>query len=210
MRRGGGAGCGGTWSGARVGGGRRRVEDARHLRWKKRDPWDPVGSPPRRRQPARRRRSTPVARCGRCAGWSARGLTMGCSSIGASRRMRRWPIWSNTTGSCAGRVGGLPAHTARTLPHPCVHWTFKAHTGAGTITGVQTRLWQRDLGPAGEVLGIKFRPAGFRPWFGRSLHGLRDRVLPAVEVLAVRVAGCWRSVSGPLVDPPAPGYPLLP
>lgn len=76
--------------------------------------------------------------------------------------------------------GALPAHTARTLPDPCVHWTFEAHTGAGTITGVQTRLWQRDLGPAGEVLGIEFRPAGFRPWFGRSLHGLRDRVLPAV------------------------------
>jgi len=105
--------------------------------------------------------------------------------------------------------GGLPAHTARTLPHPCVHWTFEAHTGAGTITGVQTRLWQRDLGPAGEVLGIKFRPAGFRPWFGRPLHGLRDRVLPAVEVLRVRVARCWRSVRVPLADPPAPEYVLL-
>jgi AraC-like DNA-binding protein len=79
--------------------------------------------------------------------------------------------------------GGLPAHTARTLPHPCVHWTFEAHTGAGTITGVHTRMWQRDLGPDGEVLGIKFRPAGFRPWFGRPLHVLRDRVLPAGEVL---------------------------
>jgi len=57
---------------------------------------------------------------------------------------------------------------------------------------------------------IKFRPAGFRPWFGRSLHGLRDRVLPAVEVLRVRVARCWRSVRAPLADPPAPEYVLLP
>jgi AraC-like DNA-binding protein len=36
------------------------------------------------------------------------------------------------------------------------------------------------------VLGIKFRPAGFRPWFGRSLHALRDRVLPAAELLGER------------------------
>jgi len=94
-----------------------------------------------------------------------------------------------------------------------VRWArggLPAHTGAGTITGVQTRLWQRDLGPAGDVLGIKFRPAGFRPWFGRSLHGLRDRALPAVEVLRVRVAGFWRSVRAPLADPPAPEYVLLP
>ncbi|MCE3003639.1 MAG: helix-turn-helix domain-containing protein [Xanthomonadaceae bacterium] len=76
---------------------------------------------------------------------------------------------------------GLPAHVARTLPHPCVHWTFK--NGRDEIGGVRERMWQRDLGPRGEVLRIKFRPAGFRPWFGQPLHRLRDRALPAVEVL---------------------------
>jgi AraC-like DNA-binding protein len=77
--------------------------------------------------------------------------------------------------------GGLPSHTAQTLPHPCVHWTFE--DGKARIGGVHTRLWRRDLGVRGEVLGIKFRPAGFRPWFGRPLHLLRDRELPAWQVL---------------------------
>lgn len=77
--------------------------------------------------------------------------------------------------------GGLPAHTARTLPHPCVHWTFEDEQAR--IGGVHTRMWKRELGERGEVLGIKFRPAGFRPWFGRPLHLLRDRELPAEQVL---------------------------
>lgn len=77
--------------------------------------------------------------------------------------------------------GGLPAHTAQTLPHPCVHWTFEH--GQARIGGVHSRMWTRELGARGEVLGIKFRPAGFRPWFGRPLHLLRDRELPADQVL---------------------------
>lgn len=91
---------------------------------------------------------------------------------------------------------GLPTHTAQTLPHPCVHWTFEAEQGEGCIGGVHTHLWQRELGVRGEVLGIKFRPAGFRPWFGQAMHLLRDRVLPAAEVLgplAQRVADAQRS-----------------
>lgn len=77
--------------------------------------------------------------------------------------------------------GGLPVHTARTLPHPCVHWTHE--DGQSRVGGVHTRMWKRELGERGEVLGIKFRPAGFRPWYGRSLHLLRDRELPAAQVL---------------------------
>lgn len=79
--------------------------------------------------------------------------------------------------------GGLPSFTAQTLPHPCVHWTFEF--GRARIGGVHTRMWHRDLGQRGEVLGIKFRPAGFRPWFGKPLHLLRDRELPAGQVLGV-------------------------
>ena len=66
-----------------------------------------------------------------------------------------------------------PQQTVATLPHPCVHWTFERD--AAHIGGVHTRLWQRALGEAGEVFGIKFRPAGFRGLWGSPLHGLTDR-----------------------------------
>ncbi len=88
--------------------------------------------------------------------------------------------------------GGLPSHTAQTLPHPCVHWTFEG--AADQVGGVHTRAWRRDLGERGEVLGIKFRPAGFRPWFGRPLHLLRDRELPGAQVLGDLARELLRSI----------------
>lgn len=66
-----------------------------------------------------------------------------------------------------------PDQTVATLPHPCVHWTFEHD--AAYIGGVHTRLWQRALGEAGEVFGIKFRPAGFRGVWGQPLKALTDR-----------------------------------
>lgn len=83
----------------------------------------------------------------------------------------------------------LPAGVAQrvaTVPHPCVHWTFEA--GACTLTGPHTRLWQRDLAPQGEVLGIKFRPEGFRAYWGAPVSGLRDLIQSAKALPALAFA----------------------
>ncbi len=83
----------------------------------------------------------------------------------------------------------LPAGAAQrvaTVPHPCVHWTFEA--GACTLTGPHTRLWQRELAPQGQVLGIKFRPEGFRAYWGAPVSGLRDLIQPAKELPALAFA----------------------
>ncbi len=72
------------------------------------------------------------------------------------------------------------AHTVQTLPHPAVHWTLETE---GWITGPSTAPFTRTLRGQGQVLGIKFRPAGFRDWLGGSVHGLRDRRVVASRVL---------------------------
>lgn len=77
----------------------------------------------------------------------------------------------------------LPANASQrvaTVPHPCVHWTFEA--GSSTLTGPHTRLWQRQLSAEDEVLGIKFRPEGFRALWGAPICDLRDQILRAASL----------------------------
>ena len=94
----------------------------------------------------------------------------------------------------------LPTRAARrvaTVPDPCVHLSFEA--GAMTLTGPQSRLWQRELSPQGEVLGIKFRPEGFRAYWGAPMSGLRDRIKPADTLSALAFArGLGEHVFGAL------------
>ncbi len=88
-----------------------------------------------------------------------------------------------------------------TVPHPCVHLTFEA--GAMTLTGPQSRLWQRELSPQGEVLGIKFRPEGFRAYWGAPMSDLRDRITPADTLAALAFArGLGELVFGALAAAP--------
>jgi AraC-like DNA-binding protein len=93
------------------------------------------------------------------------------------------------------------AQRVATVPHPCVHLTFEA--GSMTLTGPQSRLWQRELSPQGEVLGIKFRPEGFRAFWGAPVSGLRDRITPADTLSALAFArGVGERVFGALAAAP--------
>jgi len=69
------------------------------------------------------------------------------------------------------------AHTVRTLPHPCVHWTFESQ--GARLSGVHRSCWSRALEPQGEVFGIKFLPAGFCAQWPQPMHRLVDQVLDA-------------------------------
>ena len=79
---------------------------------------------------------------------------------------------------------GEPPHTQTILPHPNVNLGFEA-SGAG-IFGVDTRLFTRSLAGAGRVLGVKFRPGGFRPFWQAPVSQLTDRVVPASRVFGPR------------------------
>ena len=75
---------------------------------------------------------------------------------------------------------GQPAHEQKILPHPNVNLAFEA-TGAA-VFGVDRKIFTRRLSGAGKVLGVRFRPGGFRPFFSRPIFSLNDRVVPASRV----------------------------
>lgn len=71
-------------------------------------------------------------------------------------------------------------YTQRVLSHPVVNVVFGY--GPAAVSGVTTRVTSRRLEGAGRVLGVMFRPAGFRPFLGGPMSTITDRVLPVAEV----------------------------
>src|ERR1700754_4715083 len=69
--------------------------------------------------------------------------------------------------------------TQEIVTHPSVNLAFE---GAGTIHGVVTRRWQRELVGSGRVIATKFKPGGFHPFHPVPAHTLTDRVIPLSDV----------------------------
>ena len=76
---------------------------------------------------------------------------------------------------------GQPPHEQAILPHPNVNLAFEA-TGAA-VFGIDTKIFARRLSEQGKALGIRFRPGGFRPFYGMPVFKLNDRVVPAHRIL---------------------------
>jgi AraC-like DNA-binding protein len=72
------------------------------------------------------------------------------------------------------------------LPHPSVH--LAVERGQSRIVGVPSGRFTRHLEGRGRVLGVKFRPGGFRPFFHRSVAELTGRVQPLGELFGHGVA----------------------
>ncbi|GGA47478.1 helix-turn-helix domain-containing protein [Dyella nitratireducens] len=70
---------------------------------------------------------------------------------------------------------GLPAQQQETLPHPNVHLVVEP--GLTAIYGVHTGRFVRLLEGQGRVFGIKFKAAGFFPFYGAPVSELMDRSL---------------------------------
>ncbi|WP_156756507.1 helix-turn-helix domain-containing protein [Actinokineospora pegani] len=62
------------------------------------------------------------------------------------------------------------------VPHPNVLPVFEA-TGAH-VTGVMRGRFARTIHGRGRVLGVRFHPGGYRPWWGAAVSTLTDRVVP--------------------------------
>lgn len=67
------------------------------------------------------------------------------------------------------------------LPHPSVHLALER--GASRVVGVQTGRYTARLKKRGRILGVKFRPGGFRPFVAHPVAELTDRTLTPGEVL---------------------------
>jgi AraC-like DNA-binding protein len=75
---------------------------------------------------------------------------------------------------------GRPPHEQETLPYPCAHLTVQAERS--TVRGVGTQRFRILLEGRGQVVGTKFRPGGFYPWFKRPMSEMTDRVVPLGEL----------------------------
>jgi AraC-like DNA-binding protein len=89
------------------------------------------------------------------------------------------------------RSGQAP-HPQGTLTLPAVNTVVEIDQDS--VSGVWTRRFDRTLEGEGAVFGCLFRPAGFRPFWGRSMHLLTDRALPFREVFGVP-AGAIRALA---------------
>jgi AraC-like DNA-binding protein len=87
----------------------------------------------------------------------------------------------------------LPAPSkSEVLSHPSVQLVIER--GSSRVAGVHTGLFTRHLEGRGRVLGVKFRPGGFRPICGRPVSGLANRMAPLDEIFGETAAGLERRV----------------
>jgi AraC-like DNA-binding protein len=66
------------------------------------------------------------------------------------------------------------------VPYPNVQLTF--HGGEAHVNGVVSGHQTKVLDGVGSVFGVAFRPGVFRPFLGRSVSTISDRVLDATDV----------------------------
>ncbi len=95
----------------------------------------------------------------------------------------------------------LPAgvgYPAEVLPHPRLNLALTAERG--WVTGVTTAKYTYEVRGAGRVLGVMFRPGGFRPFFGGAVAELMDREIEAATVFSFATDAARRGV---LAEPEA-------
>jgi AraC-like DNA-binding protein len=71
-------------------------------------------------------------------------------------------------------------YTQELLNHPTVNLAVEPETAG--VNGIRTARDRRTIAGSGRVVGVKFRPGGFQPFLGRSVHTLTNRVVPLEAV----------------------------
>jgi AraC-like DNA-binding protein len=102
-------------------------------------------------------------------------------------------------------VGDEP-YEQKVVPHPACHLVFEG--GRAEIEAISRDEFVRRLEGRGQVLGVKFRPAGFRPFLGRPVSTIAGRRLPAADVPAFEGTdvdsgtGVWSDLAEALHEAP--------
>ncbi|MET1061075.1 MAG: helix-turn-helix domain-containing protein [Nocardioides sp.] len=99
------------------------------------------------------------------------------------------------------------AYLSSTLPHPACNLTVERGAGRAevgddpvVVTGVPTRRFDVTILGRGWVHGVKFRPGGLAALTGIHARELRNRTVPASEVLPERAVATLRTL-GPGIPP---------
>jgi AraC-like DNA-binding protein len=97
-----------------------------------------------------------------------------------------------SSGSCAGICAASRPHEQKILPHPNVNLAFESAGSA--VFGVDRKLFVRRIAGRGQVLGVRFRPGGFRPFWDAPVSRLTDRIVPAAEVFGAATAVAQQAI----------------
>jgi AraC-like DNA-binding protein len=87
---------------------------------------------------------------------------------------------------------GQAPHVQKTLPYPCAHLVFDA--GKTAIFGVVRGAFDYQLEGARRVLGVRFKPGGFRGLLGAPLATITDRTIPLSRIYALDASAAEASV----------------
>jgi AraC-like DNA-binding protein len=71
-------------------------------------------------------------------------------------------------------------YTQELLNHPTVNLAVERDKAG--IFGIRTERDRKTIDGKGRVVGVKFRPGAFQPFYGDSIHQLTNRVLPLSAV----------------------------
>jgi AraC-like DNA-binding protein len=89
-------------------------------------------------------------------------------------------------------LSGQEPHEQKILPHPNVNLAFEESGSA--VFGVDRKLFVRRIGGRGKVLGVRFRPGGFRPFWNAPVSRLTDRTVPAAEVFGAAAVAAQEAI----------------
>ncbi|GAA4235007.1 AraC-like DNA-binding protein [Streptosporangium album] len=77
------------------------------------------------------------------------------------------------------------SYEQRVILHPAVHLVFEV--GAATVEAISPHDFARRLERRGQAFGVKFRPAGFRPFLGGAVSAIAGRRFVASVVFGAEV-----------------------
>ena len=93
---------------------------------------------------------------------------------------------------------GQESYTQELLTYPCLNLVIEA--GQSALYGVETQKSSHTLEGCGTVLGVKFRPGGFYPFFKRSISELTNRALPLSDVFGIDSASLEAAILSSAAD----------
>jgi AraC-like DNA-binding protein len=91
-----------------------------------------------------------------------------------------------------------PQETRESVAHPSVHLILEP--GCSALHGVYLRRFSRIIEGSGRILGIKFRPCGFRAFVNESVARFTGKILPpsmvfgpSIDKLEAEATACARA-----------------
>jgi AraC-like DNA-binding protein len=90
-------------------------------------------------------------------------------------------------------------YTQELLNHPTIN--LAVEPGFAGVYGIQTERDRKTIEGTGRVVGIKFRPGAFQPFYGRSVHHLTGRIVPVAAVFGAAGDELARAVRAEAAEP---------